>query len=86
MQRITGITPERAGFFLRLIYRAARTATAKLTGKDVVPEPLTVTAYQPWLVWGVSQMEASQAGMKGLPLPLKVLASITASRNAGCRF
>ncbi|WP_321471888.1 carboxymuconolactone decarboxylase family protein [uncultured Paludibaculum sp.] len=86
MKRIEGIAPQRAGFFLRLFYRATVRITAKLTGTATLPEPVTVAALQPKLLWGTAGMEQALASSRSVPLPLKALASMAAARTIGCAY
>lgn len=86
MSRIEGITPERAGFFLRLFYRVAARITGRLTGTTALPEPIIVAALQPKLLWGSAAMEQAMTSSRRVPLHLKSLASMAAARTIGCAF
>ncbi|MGJ5815975.1 carboxymuconolactone decarboxylase family protein [Paludibaculum fermentans] len=86
MSRIKGIAPQRAGFFLRLFYRAAVKITGKITGTAVLPEPVTVAALQPKLLFGTAGMEQALNSSRSVPQHLKCLASIAAARTIGCAY
>lgn len=86
MSRIEGIAPQRAGFFLRLFYRMAVKITGKLTGTAVLPEPITVAALQPKLLFGTAGMEQALSSCRSVPQNLKCLASMAAARTIGCAY
>ncbi|MGC4051265.1 MAG: carboxymuconolactone decarboxylase family protein [Paludibaculum sp.] len=86
MSRIEGIAPQRAGLFLRLFYRMAVKVTGKLTGSEVLPQPITVAALQPKLLWGTAGMEQALSSCRSVPPNLKCLASMAAARTIGCAY
>lgn len=86
MSRIEGISPQRAGFFLRLFYRIATRLAGRLTGTPVLLEPFTVVAHQPRLLWGSAAMEQALQGCKLLPASIKLLANMAAARTVGCAY
>ena len=71
---------------LRLLFRAARSATRKLTGKNELPRALVLAAHQPRLPWTLAHMESTHAAMSTVSCKLKSLATLTAARRAGCPF
>jgi hypothetical protein len=86
MARMKGVEPHAAGWFIRLIYWVVRRKMAKLTGRDLLTEPITITAHHPRLLKAMGQMEAGQAAARSVPDRLKSLASIKAATLVGCPF
>ncbi len=86
MSRIEGIAPQRAGLFLRLFYRIAVKITGRMTGTAVLPEPITVAALQPKLLFGTAGMEQALSSCRSVPRNLKCLASMAAARTIGCAY
>ena len=86
MARISGITPQQAGWLLRLFYKMVQGQTQKLAGKADLAESLQITAHRPWLLMGVGMMEMAQMSSQALPAKLKSLASLRASTLIGCPY
>ena len=86
MAHMKGIEPAEAGWFTRLVYWLVRRKTRKLTGKNVVMEPVTIAAYHPRLLRAMGQMESALAAAHAVPLKIKLLASLQAARLIGCPF
>jgi hypothetical protein len=81
-----GVEPHEANWFTRLIYWVVRRKMAKMTGRDQLIEPITITAHHPRLLKAMGQMETGQAAARSVPDRLKSLASIKAATLVGCPF
>lgn len=86
MSRLPGITPAQAPLGLRLVYAYVRRKVARLTGRALLPEPITVTAHHPRLLRATAHMELGQEAARTLPARLKLLASGLVARRVGCPF
>jgi hypothetical protein len=86
MARIQGVEPAEAGWFTRLVYWLVRRKMGKLTGRNRLIEPITVTAHHPRLLKAMGQMEMGQEAARSVPVRLKSLASIKAATLVGCPF
>jgi 4-carboxymuconolactone decarboxylase len=86
MARIEGVGPERAGWFTRLVYWAARRKTRQLTGLARLVEPLRVVAHHPRLLRATGHMEMGQDAARSVPRALKALASLKVATLVGCPF
>ena len=80
MARIEGVSPARAGFFIRLVYRFAE----RLVGK--LPEPMTIQAHNPRIFDAVVGFEFFLERARRVPKPLKALAGVKAAALVGCPF
>ena len=81
-----GIPPTKAGWLLRVVYKAIVNQTKKLTGKVDLAESIQIAAHQPWQLFGVLMMEMAQASAKACPPRLKSLASLRTSTLIGCPY
>jgi hypothetical protein len=86
MARLKGLEPAAAGWFARLVYWLTRRKVAKLTGKSLLIEPVTITAHHTRLLRAVGEMEVGQAAARSVPARLKTLASIYAATLIGCPY
>jgi len=86
MPRMTGVEPDRAGLFTRIVYWMARRKLKKLTGQERLVEPLKITAHHSRLLMALGQMEMGQEAARTVPSSLKSLASIQAATLIGCPF
>jgi 4-carboxymuconolactone decarboxylase len=86
MARMTGVEPDEAGWFTRLIYWLVKREVSKLTGRPRLPEPIKITAHHPRLLKALGQMEGGQAAAKSMPASLKALASLKVATLVGCPF
>ena len=78
MARIAGVPANKASWLTRLVYRAAR---RKL---KLLPEPLTVMAHQPGVMWSAALFELGFERCHRLDPKLKELAMIRAGALVGC--
>ena len=80
MARITGVDERRAGLFTRLAYWFTKREMGR------VPEPLAVTAHNPWIFRAYSMFEFLFRRAHRLDERLKVLAEIKSAALVGCPF
>ena len=80
------ISPQKAGWLLKLFYNAVIDQTKKLTGKADLAESIQIAAHQPWALFGTAMMELGQMSFKALPPRLKSLASLRTSTLVGCPY
>lgn len=80
MQRIEGISGEKANLFTRAIYSAVRRKIGR------VPEPMRITAHQPRLLAALGAMEMAQDAIHTVDPALKALAEIKTAVLIGCPF
>lgn len=80
MARMEGVSPERAGWFHRIIYFFAR----KKVGR--VPEPMTIYAHNPWVLVAYGNFELGLERAGRVNKSLKALASIKAGSLVGCAW
>jgi hypothetical protein len=86
MARIDGIEANQASWLTRVFYWFTRRALRRITGKDRLPEPVKIMAYQPALLRAVGRMEMAQGAARTVDPKLKILAGLRASTLAGCPF
>ena len=80
MARITGVDERRAGLFVRLACRFTKRELGR------VPEPLRVTAHNPWIFRAYTLFEFMLRRARRLDERLKVIAEIKAATLVGCPF
>jgi 4-carboxymuconolactone decarboxylase len=86
MARMSGVEPQQAGWYTRLVYWLVRRSIGKLTGRNQLIEPVKITAHHPRLLKAYGQMEMGQAAASTVPAALKALAEIKAATLIGCPF
>jgi hypothetical protein len=80
MARIDGLTPQRASWWQRLGFWYARRRLGK------IPEPMAVSAHQPWIYGGYAAFELALDRSRRAPAKLKALAALKSSALVGCPF
>jgi AhpD family alkylhydroperoxidase len=88
MTRIDGVTPQRAGLGMKLLYRFARRSLPKLTGTapDGALAALEIYALQPKLLRSLGMLEGANAKLHGVDSKLKALARLRAATITGCEY
>ncbi len=86
MARMSGLEPQQAGWFTRLVYWLTRRSIGKITGSRRLIEPVTITAHHPRLLRAYGQMEMGQEAATSVPAPVKALADVKAATLIGCPF
>ena len=86
MARMSGLEPQQAGWYTRLVYWLVKRSVGKITGHSRLVEPVKITAHHPRLLKAYGQMEMGQAAATSVPAALKTLASIRVSTLVGCPF
>ncbi|MDE3157260.1 MAG: hypothetical protein KGM92_00640 [Acidobacteriota bacterium] len=80
MDRLTGVTPARAGWVAKLIYRGIN----KRIGR--VPKGKTLQAYDTGMLVASTWMDAVGAKARTIPPALKELAQLKVAALVGCPF
>jgi AhpD family alkylhydroperoxidase len=90
MARIDGVPQEKAGPFIRLVYRFMRRGMKKMTGREAAHgsglEPLEIWAVRPKMMNGMGKFQ--QAVRKGTAVDerLKNLVELKGAQMIGCEF
>jgi AhpD family alkylhydroperoxidase len=90
MARIDGVPREKAGPFIRLVYRFMRRGMKKMTGREAAHgsglEPLEIWAVRPKMMNGMGKFQ--QAVRKGTAVDerLKNLVELKGAQMIGCEF
>jgi alkylhydroperoxidase family enzyme len=80
MSRVVGVSDQKAGWFLKLLYFLARRQVGH------VPEPLRVMAHHGAILGGAAAFETAFARARRVPARLKDLAALRAATLVGCPF
>jgi hypothetical protein len=80
MARIAGVEPERAGWFVRVVYWMVRRKLRR------VVLPIKIAAHHPRLLRSVVEMEAGQMAARSVDAGLKSLAEVKVAMLIGCPF
>jgi AhpD family alkylhydroperoxidase len=85
---VTRLSGRGAGLLSRVLLRAARRATAKMTGRspERMVEPLELYAHAPRLLLGYGLFEQATAALQRVPKQLKALAELKAAAMTTCEY
>ena len=88
MTRIDGVTRDRAGLGMKLLYRFARRSLPKLTGTapDGALAAMEIYALQPKLLRSLGMLEGANAKLHGVDPKLKAVARLRAATITGCEY
>jgi AhpD family alkylhydroperoxidase len=88
MPRIEGISDNRAGPYVRLVYHFTRRGLTRLGDRtlDGMLDPLRLYAHLPGLLRGYAALEQATAKLDGLDKRLRALAEFTAASLVACEY
>jgi 4-carboxymuconolactone decarboxylase len=88
MARITGISSDRAGLYIKIASYFTRRSIANLTGRETerMIEPLGMYAHVPVLFKGYAKLEQATAKLHGLDKRLHALAELKAATLTHCEY
>jgi len=88
MARITGVSPDRAGLYVKIAYFFSRRSIGRLTGRQTqrMLEPLEMYAHIPVLFKGYAKLEQATAQLHHLDKRLHALAELKAATLTRCEY
>jgi AhpD family alkylhydroperoxidase len=90
MARIQGVSKNKAGPMVRLVYRLGPRMIKKLTGRAAQSgsglEPMAIWAYQPKMMFGMSKFNQAVRKGKSVDERLRNLVELKGAQMIGCEF